>query len=342
MNKQRALFVILLLGISACTSRKVSSSQTPEPTSTLVTIITVAPTATVTPTTIMTPTVKPTELPSPTHLPTKSPTPTALLQLSGPYLGQEPPGMEPEVFAPGYISSPGFSEYSGSFSPDGDEYYFFRYSPNTESVLLLSKVDDGKWSFPEQLAVTAEYVAFEPYVTLDNRRLYFMWGYPVPPGQPEFPYFFIERTSDGWSEPIFAGQGMFLSSTQDGQLYTTDMSSRSVDGKTFLAKITLTDGVFTDYERLNIETPWGNPAHPCIALDGSYILFDVGSGNHLFVSFKNADGTWGEPIDLTKHGFNRMAGGAYISPDGKYLFFSLNKDIWWVDIKVIENLRPSE
>jgi TolB protein len=261
---------------------------------------------------------------------------------SGPYFGQDPPRMEAEISAPAFIPSPDFSEYSGSFSPDGGEYYFFRFSHNSESVLLYSKFENGKWSVPEQLAVTAGYTAFEPYVTMDNQRLYFAWGYPVPPGQPEFPYYFVERTPDGWSEPKYAGQGMFLSSTQDGQLYTTDMSSRAVDMKTYIAKITEIDGVFTDYERLPIEPPFGNPAHPCIAPDGSYILFDVGSGNHLFVSFKKADGTWEEPIDLTKHGFDPMAGGAYISPDGEYLFFSLNKDIWWIDIAVIENLRPTD
>jgi len=68
----------------------------------------------------------------------------------------------------------------------------------------------------------------------------------------------------------------------------------------------------------------------------------VEGGSYLFVSFKNQDGTWGEAIDLTEHGFDPLAGGAYISPDGKYLFFALRDDIWWVDIKVIENLRPSE
>jgi hypothetical protein len=343
MKSQRAFFIILLLTISACTSRQLSvSTTTPEPASTSARALAVTATATKTPTTIIAPALKPTEVPTPTPLPTESPMPTTVLQLSGPYLGQEPPGMEPEMFAPGIVSDPDFSEYSGSFSPDGSEYYFYRFSQTSESVLLFSKIVDGKWSVPEQLAVTAEHIAFEPYVTFDNQRLYFAWGYPVPPGQPEFPYFFVERTQDGWSEPKYAGQGMFISSSQDGQLYTTDMSSRNVDGKTYLAKITVTDGVFADYERLPIETPWGNPAHPCIALDGSYILFDVGMGNHLFVSFKKADGTWGEPIDLTKQGFDPMAGGAYISPDGKYLFFSLNKDIWWVDIKVIENLGPSE
>jgi hypothetical protein len=340
MNKQRAFFVILLLGICGCTSRQVSSLPIPESTSAPVRILTVTPTEI--PTAIKIPTLKPTELLSPSPSPTESPTLTTVLQLSGPYLGQEPPGMEPEIFAPDFISSPDFIEFSGSFSPDGNEYYYYRFSPTSEAKLLFSKVINGKWSDPEQLAVTAEYVAFQPYVTLDNQRLYFAWGYPVSAGQPQFPIFFVDRTENGWSEPKYAGQGMFLSSSQDGQLYTTDMSSRSVDGMTYLAKITVTDGVFTDYERLPIETSWGNPAHPCIAPDGSYILFDVGSGNHLFVSFKKTNGAWGEPIDLTNHGFDLMAGGAYISPDGEYLFFSLNKDIWWVDIKFIENLRPSE
>lgn len=36
-----------------------------------------------------------------------------------------------------------------------------------------------------------------------------------------------------------------------------------------------------------------------------------------------------------------MAGGAYISPDGKYLFFALRDDMWWVDAGVIEELRPT-
>ena len=73
-------------------------------------------------------------------------------------------------------------------------------------------------------------------------------------------------------------------------------------------------------------------------------IYGVGDaeGVYLYVSFKNADGTWGEPIDLTQHGFAPMADGAYISPDGNYLFFHLHGDIWWVDIGVIENLRPME
>jgi hypothetical protein len=134
---------------------------------------------------------------------------------------------------------------------------------------------------------------------------------------------------------------MFLSSNRDGEIFTTDMSMYDY-GTTYLAKLTVVDGVFTNYERLQIQPRLGRQAHPCIAPDGSYLLFDVEGGSHLFVSFKKADGSWGEAIDLAKHGFDRLAGGATISPDGKYLFFSLNGDIWWVDIEVVESLRPEE
>jgi hypothetical protein len=249
--------------------------------------------------------------------------------------------MEPEVFAPGIISSVDF-EYSGTFSPDGSEYYFNRYYEVTQkSSFLFSTIADGKWTTPEQLAFTEEYQAGEPHLTFDNKKLYFMWRHPVPAGQPEFPvYFFVERTPNGWSEPKYAGQGMFLSSGRDGQLYTTDMS-RSAYGTTYLARVTVNnDGLFTNYEQLPIRAHLGTQAHPCIAPDGSYLIFDVNGGEYLFVSFKKTDGTWGDAIDLTEHGFDQQAGGAYVSPDGKYLFFALRGDIWWVDIKVIEDLRP--
>jgi hypothetical protein len=263
--------------------------------------------------------------------------------LINPYLGQKPPGMEPEIFAPGLISDPNSSEYSGSFSADGTEYYFNRFSGNSESKFLYSKLEDGRWTIPEQLAITTGYAASEAHVTLDNTQLYFLWRKPVPEGQPGFPSYYVsKRIPDGWSEPTYSGQGMFLSSSKDGELYTTDMSERMKTGRTYLAQVIVVNDLFVKYERLAIQVPFGYPAHPCIAPDGSFLLFDVLSGNYLFASFKQADGSWGDPINLTKHGFDPQAGGAYVSPDGKYLFFALNEDIWWVDIQVIESLRPKQ
>lgn len=43
--------------------------------------------------------------------------------LSGPYLGQELPGRQPELFAPGIIST-GLADLNSVFSPDGKEFYY--------------------------------------------------------------------------------------------------------------------------------------------------------------------------------------------------------------------------
>ena len=43
---------------------------------------------------------------------------------------------------------------------------------------------DRIWTAPEQLAFSAGYDAFLPFVTLDNKWLYFAWRHPVPAGQP--------------------------------------------------------------------------------------------------------------------------------------------------------------
>ncbi len=44
-------------------------------------------------------------------------------QFSGPYLGQKTPGITPEVFAPGIVSSADFIDFKGAFSPDGDIWW---------------------------------------------------------------------------------------------------------------------------------------------------------------------------------------------------------------------------
>lgn len=47
--------------------------------------------------------------------------------LKGLYLGQKPPGMTPELFAPGIVSVDKFSEFVCMFAPGGEECIFDRY-----------------------------------------------------------------------------------------------------------------------------------------------------------------------------------------------------------------------
>ncbi len=284
--------------------------------------------------------------PIPTSAPAATPITTPARPLTGAYLGQTPPGTTPTIFAPGVVSRPSFTEWSGTFSPDGTEYYFYRFTDATPSEILSSRVVDGAWTDPEPLGITAGFSGGTPHVSADNQRLYFMSDRPLPEGETSDigggGYWVAKRAAGGgWSSPTYAGQGMFLSSTRAGQMYTTDMSSWHADRSTYLAEVGADRaGAFTTYKRLAIDAYLGSQAHPCISPDGRYLLFDVSGGEHLLVSFRQADGTWGKAIDLTTKGFDQLAGGATLSPDGKYLFFHLRGDIWWVDARVVEELAP--
>jgi len=255
-------------------------------------------------------------------------------ELRGAYLGQTPPGTTPKVFAPGFISISTTKEWSCTFSPDGKEIFFYRIDTKGYCTIFYTKVTNGIWPEPKEFPVSKGYSASTPCITLDNSTLYFEWSINK---NPEF--YMVKRTDNGWSKPaLVADLGMYLSSSLDGTLFTTDMSELFINGKTFLKKITVENGIFKKHERVDIVSNLGRQTHPCIAPDGSYILFDIG-GKHLFVSFRKNDGSWGEAIDLGKHGFDINSGGAYVSPDGLYLFFQLNGDIYWVSTNAITALK---
>ena len=70
---------------------------------------------------------------------------------------------------------------------------------------------------------------------------------------------------------------------------------------------------------------------------GGYGEFD------LYVSFRKTDDTWGEAVNLGPDiNDESFANCACLSPDGKYLFYSHANDIYWVDAKIIEYLKPEE
>ena len=63
-----------------------------------------------------------------------------ILDLSGPYLGQEPPGVVPQLFVPEELQSNSEWWWHGAlaFTPDGEEFHRYFYKKLSRSVLVES------------------------------------------------------------------------------------------------------------------------------------------------------------------------------------------------------------
>jgi hypothetical protein len=85
-----------------------------------------------------------------------------------------------------------------------------------------------------------------------------------------------------------------------------------------------------------------------LAPDGRFLIFSSardGKSADLYVTFPDARGGWGTPINLGP-AFNSPYDeyGANLSADGKYLFFTRHTPqgnrIYWVAVSAIEQLKP--
>jgi len=110
---------------------------------------------------------------------------------------------------------------------------------------------------------------------------------------------------------------------------------------------TLKDGKREEPRLLGKEINTGKfNAHPFIAQDESYIIWDderdSGYGDSdLYISFRTDDDSWGAAINMgDKINTSSWESGGYVTPDGKYFFFNRHEDMFWVDAKIIETLRP--
>ena len=266
--------------------------------------------------------------------------------LDGPYLGQTPPSLTPEIFAPGLVSTEQ-RDGSGFFTPDMKEFYFTRKGDKENIWSLIGyKFENNRWHKASVVPRVGR-----PIMSTDGKTMHLGKQYK-------------ERIGDGWSEIKSLGSPyeeiriMRLMSSSKGT-YVFDEGTR--DGNGVIRYSRLLDGKRESPMPFGKEINTGKwNAHPFIAPDESYIIWDgerdSGFGdNDLFISFRQLDGSWGEAINMgDKINTEAPENGAGVTPDGKYLFFNRNTgvgevnknagvgdgDLYWVDAQIIENLRP--
>jgi len=94
----------------------------------------------------------------------------AFPELRGPYLGQKMPGLEPEVFAPGIVST-GLATRDVAMTPDGEELYF-SVTVGGRTMIMVSRSEDGVWSEPEVASFSGRYLDIEPSISADGQKFF--------------------------------------------------------------------------------------------------------------------------------------------------------------------------
>jgi ankyrin repeat protein len=215
--------------------------------------------------------------------------------LEGDYLGQKPPESGPELFALGIISSIWGLHSTAVFSPDGNEVYWapmmtFPGETYSQGGLLMMKRAGGRWSAPDWAPFSGPEINDDvPFFSADGKRIYFISSSPRRGGQQG------------------GGEGIWY-------------ADRAANG-------------WSEPQPLDPLVNAHN-MHWAFSLDkGGDLYFggqspeSLGSGDIYLARF--AGGKYEKPVNLG--GPVNSAGAEttpFISPDGSYLVFSREYDLW--------------
>jgi len=259
------------------------------------------------------------------------------------------PLTEPRLFGEGVISTAA-DEFGGQFTGDGRTLFFNRSVPRSQLyTIFVSTFGGGRWSFPEVAPFSGVWRDFDPVISPDGSRLFFISDRPngaQPAGQ--YSVWALERTRNGsWSEPRrlpepinpapgdpLGASAHFISATRDGTLYFTSTRKGNL-GPTDVYRTRWENGRYTPAENLGpvINGPdWLN-LEAMIAPDESFLIVsayghrDTYGDSDLYVSYRR-DGAW-LPLQNLGPRINSAARdySPRLSPDGRYLFFASERGL---------------
>lgn len=277
--------------------------------------------------------------------------------INAPYLGQNPPGLTPEIFAPGLLPKPGKFSLGLTMLAGGTEYYYSQWQKPFPQIRFGKMINDS-WTQDTTATFSGESMDWDLTASPDGRRLYFSSKRPLQKGgepKKDADIWYVERKGRMWGEPKNLGSPVNSDGNEvhptiarNGNIYFfgkhgPNISFSKYENGSYLEPVVLGREINSDSIDLD----------PLVAPDESYLIFHSrrlgGEGeNDLYISFQDTkNNTWTQAINMgTAINTENSDYCARMSLDGKYLFFSRRNpktgksDFYWVDAGIIDELRP--
>jgi len=229
-----------------------------------------------------------------------------LTNLTGPYLGQKPPGKTPKIFAPGVVSTE-LPERDLTISPDGNEIYFavqLGQMNDWRSCIVGVKQINGFWTKPEVVSFSGQYSDIEPFIQPDGKKMYFASTRPIVEGKENKGRYSI------WNAIISPDEDYLIIPS-----YVEDDNYGSAD-----YYVSFRDENDNWSNLINLGEKINSPGldfTPSISPDGKYFFFQRMN--------------WTEDIDNKILNYSDLVN-----------IHNGRGDIYWVDASVIKDLKPNK
>ena len=265
------------------------------------------------------------------------------------YFGQTPPGHTPQLFAPGLVSLPNRNEANITFSPDGASVFFYieKYPQPGNPYTLNSTYTNNHWTTPDTIPFSVGRSTGEPFYAFNGTRVYMFATNAINhSGITDLSY--SVKQGNSWSDPVSMGNPPNSETYQYHPCIVGDTSIYFSSYGGDVCRCQYTGGVYQDRVVLpvpvnHIGSPtWGDPY---VAANESYMILKSirpeGYGqNDIYIAYKKNGGTWTNPKNLGNiiNTANDETSGD-ITPDGLYMTYGSNKDLYWVSTSFIDSLK---
>jgi hypothetical protein len=283
-------------------------------------------------------------------------------KLSGPYLGQTPPGMTAEKFAPGIASTNDHEHSRMEFSRDGLEMYWAVVKGEEQKIWVTRNGTDG-WSKPAPLPLSFSETR-APVFGADGKLFYFFANDPSADASdmpPQYRLWVKSAPDTEWKNikpvnniipQIRNKMTMSFCFAANGNLYF-DLGGPGENGgwSWQIYFSACKNGSYGQPQLLGDRINEGTiNQFPFVAPDEGYLIFSSNrqgnlGGGDLYVSFRDKNGNWLQPVNMgDKINTPGQERSPSVTPDGKYFFFARHnretlQDFYWIDAKIIAALR---